>query len=49
MLLVAVKKGKGDAEETWYFKLLGPVDVVTKNKDAFESFVKSIKFTGGRK
>lgn len=44
MLLVTVRRD----DETWYFKLFGAVDVVSKNKDAFESFIKSVKFTGGR-
>jgi hypothetical protein len=42
MLLVTVKRG----EQTWYFKMLGPADVVARNKSKFESFVQSVKFTG---
>jgi hypothetical protein len=36
---------------TWFFKMIGPSDVVGPQKAAFEAFVKSVKFngsTGGR-
>jgi hypothetical protein len=42
-LVVAVKRG----EMTWYFKLLGSANLVEQNKSRFESFVQSVKFTGG--
>ena len=32
------------AESVWFFRLLGPHDVVAKNKPAFEAFVRSLKF-----
>jgi len=32
------------AQSVWFFRLLGPYDVVTKNKPAFEAFVRSLKF-----
>jgi hypothetical protein len=32
------------AESVWFFRLLGPHDVVAKNKPAFEGFVRSLKF-----
>jgi len=34
-------------EETWFFKLQGPADVVEKEKTAFETFVKSVRFNAG--
>jgi hypothetical protein len=34
------------AKRIWYFKILGPVEAVGKEKSAFEAFVKSVKFTG---
>jgi hypothetical protein len=42
MLLVIVKY----RNKSWFFKMLGSTPVVGKNKDAFESFVQSVKFTG---
>ncbi len=42
MLIVTVKHDN----RTWFFKMLGSTPVVGKNKDAFESFVQSVKFTG---
>lgn len=33
-----------NSQTVWFFRLLGPHDVVAKNKPAFETFVKSIKF-----
>jgi hypothetical protein len=32
------------AQTVWFFRLLGPHDVVAKNKPAFEAFVRSLKF-----
>jgi hypothetical protein len=32
--------------ETWFFKMIGPVDAVAKQKPAFEAFVKSVRFKG---
>lgn len=43
MLLVVVKR----QQQTWYIKLFGDADVVGKNRREFESFVQSVKFTGG--
>lgn len=43
MLLVVVKRN----QQTWYFKLFGDLQVVGKNRPEFESFVQSVKFTGG--
>jgi hypothetical protein len=43
MLLVVVKRN----QQTWYFKLFGDLEVVGKNRQEFESFVQSVKFTGG--
>jgi hypothetical protein len=42
-LLVAVVQFP-KAESVWFFRLLGPFDVVAKNKPAFEAFVRSLKF-----
>ena len=42
MLGVIVPRG----ERTWYFKMVGPPELVGKQKPAFESFVKSVKFSG---
>jgi hypothetical protein len=33
------------AETVWFFRLLGPHDVVAKNKPAFDAFVRSLKFS----
>ena len=33
---------------TWFFKMTGPADLVGKQKAAFEAFVKSVKFDGGK-
>jgi hypothetical protein len=32
--------------QTWAFKMIGPLDLVSKHKPDFESFVKSIRFDG---
>lgn len=31
-------------EQTWFFKLMGPADVVAQQKTAFEEFMKSVRF-----
>ncbi len=31
----------------WFFKMIGPADLVGKQKPAFEAFVKSVRFEGG--
>jgi hypothetical protein len=31
----------------WFFKLVGPATVVSPQKEAFDAFIKSIKFAGG--
>src|SRR5438128_1070158 len=41
-LLVAVMPSKG-GDQIWFFRLLGPHDLVEKSKPAFEAFVKSLK------
>ena len=33
-------------DAAWFFKMIGPVDVVGKEESAFKSFVRSVKFTG---
>jgi hypothetical protein len=43
MLMVRVIRG----EDAWYFKLLGDKATVAKHKDAFERFVKSVKYIEG--
>jgi hypothetical protein len=42
MLLVRAQH----AGQTWYLKMIGSTDLVGKNKSKFESFVKSVQFTG---
>jgi len=42
--ILAVMLPRGDA--TWFFKMMGPVDVVGREESAFKSFVRSVKFTG---
>jgi hypothetical protein len=32
------------ADQVWFFRLIGPHDLVAKNKPAFDAFVKSVKF-----
>jgi hypothetical protein len=32
------------AEQIWFFRMVGPHDLVAKNKPAFEAFVRSMKF-----
>lgn len=41
LIVIAPRKGG-----TWFFKLIGDADVVAKNRDKFNSFLQSIKFTG---
>jgi hypothetical protein len=31
---------------TWFFKMRGPADIVGRQKSAFETFVRSVRFTG---
>lgn len=33
-------------ERTWFFKMIGPADVVARQQAAFEAFVKSVRFAG---
>ncbi len=40
MLVVLVPRG----ERTWFFKMMGPADLVGRQKAAFEAFVKSVRF-----
>jgi len=35
-------------DRTWFFKMTGPAELVGKQKAAFEAFVKSVKFDGGK-
>ena len=35
-------------EQTWFFKMKGPSDVVEKQKSRFKDFLKSVKFDGGK-
>ena len=35
-------------DHTWFFKMIGPAELVGKQKAAFEVFVKSVKFDGGK-
>ncbi len=35
-------------EQTWFFTIKGPADLVEKQKAAFETFVKSVRFEGGK-
>jgi hypothetical protein len=44
ILAVAVMHG----EQTWFFKMKGPADLVGKQKSDFESFVQSVRFAGGK-
>jgi hypothetical protein len=36
------------AGQTWFFKLMGPAELVARHKEAFESFVQSVQFSGGQ-
>jgi hypothetical protein len=40
LLVVLVPRG----ERTWFFKMLGPAELVSRQKSAFEAFVKSVQF-----
>jgi hypothetical protein len=40
--------GLPHARATWFFKMTGPADLVGKQKSAFEAFVKSVAFDGGK-
>ncbi|HEV3084703.1 MAG TPA: hypothetical protein VGY66_33380 [Gemmataceae bacterium] len=40
--------GVPHAGETWFFKMTGPADLVGKHKEAFEAFLQSVKFAGGK-
>jgi hypothetical protein len=42
-LLVAVAQFP-NSDQVWFFRLLGPHDLVSRSKPAFEGFVQSIKF-----
>jgi hypothetical protein len=42
--LVAMTQFPG-SQQIWFFRFVGPNDLVAKNKPAFESFLKSLKFT----
>jgi hypothetical protein len=44
MLGVMLPRGEG----MWFFKIIGPADVVEKQKSTFEAFVKSVRFDGGK-
>lgn len=43
LLGVVVARGP----QTWFFKMMGPADLVEKQQAAFEGFVASVKFSGG--
>jgi len=43
MLAAAVSQG----DSTWYFKILGPADLIGRQKPAFEAFMSSVRFRGG--
>jgi hypothetical protein len=42
ILAVVVKEG----DRVWFFKLMGPADLVAEEKQAFEQFVESVRFDG---
>jgi hypothetical protein len=35
------------ADKSWFFKLIGPYELVGKQKSAFEAFLMTVRFTGG--
>jgi hypothetical protein len=35
--------------QTWFFKMTGPADAVGRQRDAFEAFLKSVRFDGASK
>lgn len=43
MLVAAVPQGNS----TWYFKILGPADLIGRQKATFEAFMSSVRFQGG--
>ncbi len=43
-ILVVIVPHRG---QTWFFKMMGPADLVEKQKPAFEAFLKSVRFDGG--
>ena len=43
MLAVAVTQ----PDSTWYFKILGPADLIGRQKPAFEAFMSSVRFQRG--
>jgi hypothetical protein len=43
ILVVMVVRG----DVTWFFKMLGPADLVDKQKSTFETFARSVRFDGG--
>jgi hypothetical protein len=42
LLAVMVPRGS----QTWFIKMVGPADLVSKQKSAFETFAKSVRFEG---
>jgi hypothetical protein len=47
VLAVLVNRDADDGVVTWVFTMRGPADVVGKNKEAFEAFVRSAQFNDG--
>jgi hypothetical protein len=45
LLMVRVVRG----EDSWFFKMVGDKEVVGKNKDIFERFIKSVRFVEGER
>jgi hypothetical protein len=43
LAVMAIRTGR-----YWFFKMTGPARLVSAQKSAFEAFVKSVKFEGGR-
>jgi hypothetical protein len=43
MLVVVVPRG----QQTWFFKMRGPADLVARQEAAFKAFMKSVQFDGG--
>ena len=35
-------------DQTWFFTIKGPVELVAKEKATFEAFIKSVRFEGGK-
>jgi hypothetical protein len=44
-ILGAIRPGE---EQTWFVKMTGDSELVAREREAFESFVKSLRFRGGR-